>query len=68
MARRRAPSRPSAEDELPEGLRKLFVLTTRTALWFIEHGFTQASVDDLPTERKALYNFQRNSQVFSKSL
>jgi amino-acid N-acetyltransferase len=51
-----------------KGLRKLFVLTTRTALWFVEHGFTQASVDDLPTERKALYNFQRNSQVFSKSL
>ena len=51
-----------------KGLRKLFVLTTRTALWFIEHGFTPASVDDLPVERKALYNFQRNSQVFSKSL
>jgi len=48
------------------GLKKLFVLTTRTALWFIEHGFAQASVDELPTERKALYNFQRNSQVFSK--
>jgi amino-acid N-acetyltransferase len=51
-----------------KGLRKLFVLTTRTALWFVENGFTQASVDDLPTERQALYNFQRNSQVFSKSL
>jgi len=44
------------------------VLTTRTALWFVEHGFKQASVDDLPSERKALYNFQRNSQVFSKTL
>jgi len=51
-----------------KGLKTLFVLTTRTALWFIEHGFEAASVDDLPTERKALYNFQRNSLVFSKKL
>jgi amino-acid N-acetyltransferase len=51
-----------------KGLRKLFVLTTRTALWFIEHGFKAASVEDLPVERKALYNFQRNSQVFSKNI
>jgi amino-acid N-acetyltransferase len=50
------------------GLKQLFVLTTRTALWFVEHGFRQANVDDLPTERKALYNFQRNSQVFSKTI
>ncbi|MDP2227673.1 MAG: amino-acid N-acetyltransferase [Moraxellaceae bacterium] len=51
-----------------KGLRKLFVLTTRTALWFIEHGFAQVPVDDLPTERKSLYNFQRSSLVFSKNL
>jgi amino-acid N-acetyltransferase len=51
-----------------KGLKKLFVLTTRTALWFVEHGFKQASVDDLPSERKQLYNYQRNSQVFAKIL
>jgi amino-acid N-acetyltransferase len=51
-----------------KGLKKLFVLTTRTALWFVEHGFEAASVDDLPIERKTLYNFQRNSLVFSKKL
>ncbi|MGH8492752.1 MAG: amino-acid N-acetyltransferase [Moraxellaceae bacterium] len=51
-----------------KGLKKLFVLTTRTALWFVEHGFKTTPVDDLPNERKALYNFQRNSQVFSKIL
>lgn len=53
---------------ISRGMKKLFVLTTRTALWFVEHGFRQASVDDLPTERKAFYNLQRNSQVFSKEL
>lgn len=51
-----------------KGLKKLFVLTTRTALWFVEHGFRQADVEDLPNERKALYNFQRNSKVFSKQI
>ena len=51
-----------------KGLRKLFVLTTRTALWFQEHGFTVASVDDLPKQRQTLYNFQRNSLVFSKQI
>lgn len=51
-----------------KGLRKLFVLTTRTALWFREHGFEPCSVDDLPAQRQTLYNFQRNSLVFSKTL
>ncbi len=50
------------------GIKKLFVLTTRTAHWFIEHGFSPASVDDLPSSRAALYNLQRNSQVFSREI
>ncbi len=50
------------------GLKRLFVLTTRTAHWFMEHGFEAASVDDLPTSRVALYNLQRNSLVFSKRI
>jgi amino-acid N-acetyltransferase len=49
-------------------IKQLFVLTTQTAHWFIERGFAQATVDDLPLERKSLYNFQRNSKVFKKSL
>lgn len=51
-----------------EGILQLFVLTTRTAHWFIEHGFVPASVDDLPEARQALYNYQRNSLVFKKIL
>ena len=50
------------------GIRQLFVLTTRTAHWFLEHGFIHASVDELPSTRQALYNYQRNSLVFKKQL
>jgi amino-acid N-acetyltransferase len=50
------------------GLAKLFVLTTRTAHWFLERGFSEASLADLPLVRKDLYNFQRNSKVFLKAL
>lgn len=49
-------------------IQQLFILTTRTAHWFLEHGFEKASVDDLPQARQALYNFQRNSLVCKKSL
>lgn len=50
------------------GLKRLFVLTTRTAHWFLERGFVQAAPDDLPAPRKALYNWQRRSKVFVKDL
>lgn len=50
------------------GIQQLFVLTTRTAHWFLEHGFELANVDDLPEARQALYNYQRNSMVFKKSI
>ena len=51
-----------------QGLERLFVLTTQTAQWFEERGFKAASVDELPTEKKSLYNYQRNSKVFIKTL
>ena len=50
------------------GIEKLFALTTRTSHWFVERGFKQASVDDLPMEKKELYNYQRRSKVFIKLL
>jgi amino-acid N-acetyltransferase len=49
-------------------LTQLFVLTTRTAHWFIERGFELATPDDLPAPRKALYNWQRRSKVLVKKL
>jgi amino-acid N-acetyltransferase len=51
-----------------QGMKKLFVLTTRTAHWFIERGFKEADVNQLPKEKKALYNYQRRSKVFVKNL
>lgn len=50
------------------GLKKLFVLTTRTAHWFLKRGFVPASVDDLPKNRQQMYNWQRKSLVFTKNL
>ncbi|GAA3896342.1 amino-acid N-acetyltransferase [Gibbsiella dentisursi] len=45
------------------GLRKLFVLTTRSIHWFQERGFTPADVDVLPMRKQALYNYQRRSKI-----
>lgn len=50
------------------GIHRLFVLTTRTAHWFRERGFVPAAVDDLPIKRRNLYNYQRKSKVFIKTL
>jgi amino-acid N-acetyltransferase len=50
------------------GLSELFVLTTQSAHWFQERGFSAGQLTDLPNERKLLYNFQRNSSVFHKRL
>lgn len=49
-------------------LRRLFALTTQAADWFLEHGFARTSVDALPVDRKALYNYRRNSHVLVKDL
>lgn len=51
-----------------QGLKQLFVLTTRTAHWFRERGFVPAGLDILPSSKKSLYNLQRKSNVFVKQL
>jgi len=50
------------------GLTQLFVLTTQTAHWFIERGFKNASLEILPKSKQSLYNYQRNSKAFIKTL
>lgn len=50
------------------GVRRLFVLTTRTAHWFIERGFAARTVDELPDEKRLMYNLQRRSKVLMKPL
>lgn len=49
-------------------LERLFVLTTRTAHWFRERGFSETGPETLPQKKRDLYNYQRRSKVFVKSL
>ena len=50
------------------GMGKLFVLTTQAEHWFLEKGFTECHLEDLPVEKKQLYNYQRKSRVLTKNL
>lgn len=56
------------QSALEQQLEQLFVLTTRTAHWFIERGFREVEVSQLPNGKQELYNFQRNSKAFAKAL
>jgi amino-acid N-acetyltransferase len=49
-------------------LKRLFVLTTRTAHWFTERGFAETGVAALPDLKRDLYNFRRKSKVLIKAL
>ena len=49
-------------------LERLFVLTTRTSQWFLERGYRNVTISDLPKQKQALYNYQRKSQVYCKNL
>ena len=51
-----------------QGMERLFVLTTQTPHWFQERGYRAAEIGELPVMRQAMYNYQRNSRVFIKSL
>jgi amino-acid N-acetyltransferase len=51
-----------------KGLTSLFLLTTISGHWFIEQGFIETSLEQLPEGKKQMYNFQRNSKVFMKNL
>ena len=50
------------------GLKRVFVLTTRAAHWFIERGFAEAGIEALPEKKQSLYNYKRRSKVFLKQL
>ncbi|XBS69001.1 amino-acid N-acetyltransferase [Acerihabitans sp. KWT182] len=50
------------------GLKKLFVLTTRSIHWFQERGFTPAEVEVLPQKKQALYNYHRRSKILVTDL
>ena len=47
-------------------LKRLFVLTTRAEHWFVERGFTETGLKELPRQKRLLYNYQRRSVVLVK--
>ncbi len=51
-----------------QGAERLFVLTTQTAHWFQERGYSPCPVASLPVAKQALYNYQRRAKVFIKTL
>lgn len=50
------------------GMDNVFVLTTQAQHWFLERGFQEASLEDLPMAKQDLYNYQRNSKILVKRL
>jgi amino-acid N-acetyltransferase len=50
------------------GATRLFVLTTQTRDWFVDRGFVDAAIDELPTPKQAMYNYQRNARVMIRDL
>ena len=53
---------------IARGAATLFVLTTQTAHWFIERGFSETDPAGLPGRRQDMYNYQRNSKALIKRL
>lgn len=49
-------------------ITSLFVLTTQSAHWFLERKFVAANFEDLPLKKRVLYNYQRNSKFFTKTI
>ncbi|KAI4330733.1 hypothetical protein MLD38_028991 [Melastoma candidum] len=50
------------------GLDMLFLLTTRTADWFVRRGFSECSIELIPERRRKKINLSRNSKYYSKKL
>jgi amino-acid N-acetyltransferase len=51
-----------------EGMKSIFVLSTRTTHWFIERGFVETDISKLPERRQSSYNPDRRSKVFIKEI
>jgi amino-acid N-acetyltransferase len=50
------------------GLEKLFLLTTRTADWFVRRGFKECSIESLPAARRKRIDLSRGSKYYMKRL
>ncbi|KAG8099535.1 hypothetical protein GUJ93_ZPchr0013g36423 [Zizania palustris] len=53
---------------MSRGLEKLFLLTTRTADWFVRRGFSQCSIEYIPEQRRKRINLSRGSKYYIKQL
>lgn len=51
-----------------QGMKRVFVLTTRTHDWFEYLGFKEISVEELPERKRRLYDYKRKSKVFALDL
>jgi amino-acid N-acetyltransferase len=51
-----------------QNLRRVFVLTTKTHDWFELLGFTESTVENLPSKKRAVYDTNRKSKIFSLDL
>uniref|UniRef100_A0A1J3ECJ5 amino-acid N-acetyltransferase n=2 Tax=Noccaea caerulescens TaxID=107243 RepID=A0A1J3ECJ5_NOCCA len=50
------------------GLERLFLLTTRTADWFVRRGFQECSIEMIPESRRQRINLSRRSKYYIKKL
>uniref|UniRef100_A0A0E0ITW8 amino-acid N-acetyltransferase n=1 Tax=Oryza nivara TaxID=4536 RepID=A0A0E0ITW8_ORYNI len=50
------------------GLEKIFLLTTRTADWFVRRGFKECSIESLPAQRRKRIDLSRGSKYYIKRL
>ncbi len=51
-----------------KNIQKLFVLTTKSAHFFLEKGFIPGNVEDLPKHKRDHYNYQRMSKVLLRAI
>jgi len=56
------------ENAKAQGFDSVFVLTTVSGHWFLEQGFVEQPIEKLPEGKKQMYNFQRKSKVYVKSI
>ncbi|KAF7007806.1 hypothetical protein CFC21_022705 [Triticum aestivum] len=56
------------KEALSFGLGRLFLLTTRTADWFVRRGFSECSIESIPEQRRKRINLSRGSKYYIKQL
>lgn len=49
-------------------IKRLYVRSTQTVHWFVERGFVECAIADLPEALRQAYNYERKSKVLVKEL